>query len=177
MRVQVRSKGMWATAAVGIVMLAVMGAPGRAIAQGGDTVLKPADVQKLLPASVYYKGQSAPSQLRNSGGVKFADGSYVLSTLVDNSGYASDVAAKYQAYFVTELPLKVGGESLPAGVYGVGFIGGDKMVVTDVGGHDVLTVSSATDQELKRPMPMQVTADAGGGFRLYAGRRYVKFTK
>jgi hypothetical protein len=177
MRVQVRSKGMWVTAAVGIVMLAVMAAPVRAVAQGGDTVLKPADVQKLLPASVYYKGQSAPAQLRNSGGVKFADGSYVLSTLVDNSGYASDVAAKYQAYFVTEVALKVGGESLPAGVYGVGFIGGDKMVVTDVGGHDVLTVSSATDQGLKRPMPMQVTTDPGGGFRLYAGRRYVIFGK
>jgi hypothetical protein len=142
-----------------------------------DTVLKPADVQKLLPASVYYKGQSAPSQLRNSGGVKFSDGSYMLVTLVDNSGYASDVAAKYQAYFVTEVSIKIGGQSLPAGVYGVGFIAGDKFVVTDVGAHDVFTVSSSNDAEMKRPMPMQVTADAGGGFRLYAGRRYVTFSK
>jgi hypothetical protein len=164
-------------ALAGTMLLTVLAAPSRAIAQGGDTVLKPADVQKLLPASVYYKGQSAPSQLRNSGGVKFSDGSYVLVTLVDNSGYASDVAAKYQAYFVTETNLKVGGESLPAGVYGVGFIAGDKMVVTDVGGHDVITVSSATDQGLKRPMPMQVTADPGSGFRLYSGRRYVVLTK
>ncbi len=161
----------------GALAVAMMAVPGRATAQGGDTVLKPADVQKLLPSSVYYKGQSAPAQLRNSGGVKFADGSYVLATLVDNSGYASDVAAKYQAYFVAELPIKVGGENLPAGIYGVGFIGGDKMVVTDVGGHDLLTVGSTTDQGLKRPMPMQVTADPGGGFRLYSGRRYVVFTK
>lgn len=163
--------------AAGMVAMALMAGPGRAVAQGGGTVLKPADVQKLLPASVYYKGQSAPTQLRNSGGVKFADGSYVLATLVDNSGYASDVAAKYQAYFVAESPIKVGGENLPAGVYGVGFIGGDKMVVTDVGGHDVLTTSSKTDAELKRPMPMQVTTDAGGGFRLYSGRRFVTFGK
>jgi hypothetical protein len=126
---------------------------------------------------VWYKGQSAPAQKRNSGGVKFADGSYVLATLVDNSGYASDVAAKYQAYFVTELPIKIGGQSLPAGVYGVGFITGDKFVVTDIGAHDVLTASSSNDAEMKRPMPMQVTADPGGGFRIYAGRKYVTFTK
>lgn len=159
------------------VMLTVSVTAPMLRAQGGDTVLKPADVQKLLPASVYYKGQSAPSQLRNSGGVKFSDGSYVLATLVDNSGYASDVAAKYQAYLVAESPLKIGGQSLPAGVYGAGFIGGDKFVITDVGGHDVLSTDSATDQELKRPMPLQVTTDPGGGFRLYAGRRYVKFNK
>jgi hypothetical protein len=135
-------------------------------------------MQKLLPASVYYKGQSATTQLRNSGGVKFADGFFVLATMVDTSGYSTDVAAKYQAYFIAEVPIKVGGESLPAGVYGVGFIGGDKMVVTDVGGHDVLTVNSATDAGLKRPMPLQVAADtAGGGFRLYSGRSYVIFSR
>lgn len=156
----------------GVLMLAV-----GLQAQGSGTILKPADVQKLLPASVYYKGQSAPSQLRNSGGVRFSDGYYVLATLVDNSGYASDVAAKYQAYFIAEVPLKIGGESLPAGVYGVGFIGGDKFAVTDIGAHDVFSVSSSTDQEMKRPMPLQVTTDASGGYRLYAGRRYVQFSR
>ena len=169
-----RWHGMSALAAV-VVSLAMM-MPLGAAAQG-DAVLKPADVQKLLPESVYYKGQSAPSQLRNSGGVKFSDGSYMLATLVDNSGYASDVAAKYQAYFVTEVAIKIGGQNLPAGVYGIGFIGGDKFVVTDIGAHDVFTVSSSTDAEMKRPMPMQVTTDPGGGFRLYAGRRYVTVTK
>ena len=167
--------GKWVAA--GALAVTMMAVPGQATAQGGDTVLKPADVQKLLPAAVYYKGQAAPTQLRNSGGVKFADGSYVLATLVDNSGYASDVAAKYQGYFVTEVGIKIGGKSLPAGVYGLGFIGGDKFAITDVGGHDVLTLSSATDAGLKRPMPLQVTAEPGKGFRLYAGRRYVAFAK
>ena len=57
-----RWHGMSALAAV-VVSLAMM-TPVGAAAQS-DTVLKPADVQKLLPASVYYKGQSAPSQLRH----------------------------------------------------------------------------------------------------------------
>ena len=73
--------------------------------------------------------------------------------------------------------IKIGGQSLPAGVYGVGFIPDNKFVVTDIGAHDVFTVSSSSDEEMKRPTPMQVTTDPGGGFRLYAGRRYVTFTK
>ncbi|HEY2857308.1 MAG TPA: hypothetical protein VGJ21_02700 [Terracidiphilus sp.] len=151
--------------------------PGRAVAQAGDKVLAPADVQKLLPDRLWYKGQAAPSQLRNSGGVKFADGSYMLATLVDTSGYSSDVQAKYQAYFITETPLKVGSQTLPAGIYGVGFIGDNKFVVTDVGAHDVFTIDSSNDDAMKRPRPLQVVADASGGFRLYVTRRYIAFSK
>lgn len=172
-----RMKSVLRMAAFALLAAPLFVAPARLMAQGGNTILKPADTQKLLPANVYYKGQSAPSQLRNSGGVKFADGYYVLATLVDTSGYSSDVQAKYQAYFIAEVPLKIGGQSLPAGVYGVGFVGGDKLVVTDVGAHDVLTVTSANDQGMKRPMPLQVLADQGGGFRLYSGRRYVVFSR
>jgi hypothetical protein len=164
-------------AAVAALALSVVASPVRMIAQGSDVVLKPADTQKLLPSSVYYKAQSAPTQLRNSGGVKFADGYYVLATLVDTSGYSSDIQAKYQAYFITEVQIKIGGKDLPAGVYGVGFIGGDKFVVTDIGAHDLLTISSTMDNDIKRPTPLQVQADPAGGFRLYEGRRYVVFTR
>jgi hypothetical protein len=156
---------------------AFMVAPGRAVAQGGDKVLAPTDVQKLMPERVWYKGQAAPAQTRNSGGVKFSDGSYVLVSLVDTSGYSSDVQSKYQGYFITEAPLKIGGQNLPAGVYGVGFIGNNKFAVTDVGAHDVLTVDSSNDDGMKRPRPLQVTVDTSGRFRLYAGRRYVTFSK
>jgi hypothetical protein len=163
-------------AVTGVVALAAM-AGTQAMAQGSDTVLKAADAQKLLPASVYYKGQSAPVQARNSGGVKFADGDYVLATLVDTSGYSTGIAAKYQGYFITEAPIKVGSASLPAGVYGFGFIADNKFIITDVGAHDVFTVDTASDDGMKRPMPLQVLADPGGRFRLYAGRKYVNFSR
>jgi hypothetical protein len=164
-------------AAAGIMATAVMSAPLVARSQGGDTVLKPADTTKLLPASVYYKGLSATTQLRNSGGVKFADGYYVLATMVDTSGYSSGIAAKYQACFITEVPIKIGGQSLPAGVYGIGFVGDSQFVVTDVGAHDVLTASTTEDAGLKRPTPLQVVADPAAGFRLYSGRKYVVFSR
>jgi hypothetical protein len=164
-------------AAAGVVVLAMMVAPGAASAQGSDTVLKPADLQKLLPESVYYKGQSATTQKRNSGGVKFGDGFYVLATMVDTSGYSTDVQAKYQAYFITEIPIKVGGQNLPPGIYGIGFVADNKFMVTDVGAHDVLTVATGDDPGMKRPTPLQVVADPAGGYRLYAGRRYVIFSR
>lgn len=161
----------------GSLAVAILTAPVSLLAQGSNTVLKPADIQKLLPASVFYRGQTATTQLRNSGGVKFADGYFVLATMVDTSGYSTSVAAKYQAYFIAEVPIKIGGENLAAGVYGVGFVADNKFIVTDVGGHDVLTVNSAEDAAFKRPMPLQVIADPAGGFRLYAGRQYVIFSR
>lgn len=160
-----------------LVMAMAVIAPLAVSAQGNDTILKPASMEKLMPATVFYRGQSATTQLRNSGGVKFGDGYYVLASVVDNSGYSSATAAKYQAYFITEVPIQVGGMKLGAGAYGIGFIAGDKFVVTDVGGHDVLTVDSSTDSNMKRPMPLEVLADAGGGFRLYMGRRYVVMSR
>ena len=106
-----------AVAALAIGLVGMIGSQAKGYAQAAqDTVLNAAEATKLLPASVYFKGQSATTQLRNSGGVKFADGSYVLATLVDTSGYSSDVQQKYQAYFITELQIKIEGHVLPAGI-------------------------------------------------------------
>ena len=64
-----RNQAILKMAAAGMMAVAMMAAPGQIQAQGSDTVLKPAEMQKLLPASVYYHGQLAPTQLRNSAGV------------------------------------------------------------------------------------------------------------
>jgi hypothetical protein len=162
----------------GATFVVAMGASGWVAAQAGaNTVLKPADLEKLFPATVFYHGQSAPTQLRNSGGVKFADGHYVLASLVDTSGYSTGVAAKYQGYLITEVPLKIEGKQLPAGAYGFGFLDGDRFLATDLGGNDVFTAHTTKDTALTRPRPLQVTDDSAGGFRLYAGRSYVHFAR
>ena len=105
-----------------MMAIALLVQPAPAVAQTSGSALTVADSTKLLPASVFFRGQSATTQLRNSGGVKFSDGMFVLATLVDTSGYSSDVQQKYQAYFITEVPIKIEGHDLPAGIYGVGFI-------------------------------------------------------
>lgn len=168
-------QAIWKLAAAGALAAMMFAAPAKTMAQAG-TVLKAADTEKMLPDKVYYKGLSATTQLRNSGGIKFADGFYVLSTMVDTSGYSSDVQAKYQAYFITEVPIKLGGHDLAAGIYGIGFVK-DKLLVTDVGAHDLFSVPSTQDDAIKRPMPLQVIADPAGGFRLYSLRKYVVLSR
>ncbi len=172
-----QTRSIMSVLAGGVLALALTAAPTALRAQRTLTVLGPPAMQRLMPSAVFYDGQVATTQLRNSGGVKFSDGHYVLISLVDTSGYSSGVAAKYQAYFITEVPLRVGGAPLRAGVYGIGFISNHKFVVTDVGGHDVLTVESANDSAMKRPMPLQVLAGSGSTFRVYVGRSYVVMSR
>ena len=148
-------------------------------ASGKDVVLKAADINaRLIPETVFFRGQTAPTQRRNSGGVHFGDGAYVLAAMVDSSGYSSGIKERYQAYLLAEVALEIGGQSLAAGTYGFGFINGGKFVVMDLGAHDVLQISSQHDAELKRPVPMQVVASASSDeYRLYAGRDYVEFRR
>ena len=74
-----------------------------------DVVLKSSDMTpKLFPETVFFRGQSAPVQMRNTGGVHFADDAYMLAGMVDNSGYSSGLRQKYQAYLLTEVPLQIG---------------------------------------------------------------------
>jgi hypothetical protein len=148
-------------------------------AAGKEAVLKAADISpKLFPERVFFRGQSAPVQLRNTGGVHFADDSYVLAGMVDSSGYSTAIKEKYQAYLLSEVTLEIAGQTLKPGAYGIGFINGGKFVVMDLGANDVLQTASQHDGEMKRPVPLQVVAAAGAGsYRLYAGRDYVEFRR
>jgi hypothetical protein len=132
--------------------------------------------EKVLPPRVFFRGQSADVQKRNAGGVHYADDAYVLAALVDSSGYSTAIREKYQGYLLAETPLTIGGQKLPAGAYGFGFVGG-KFVVMDVGAHDVLTADATKDADMKHPVPLQIVAGASGLYRLYAGRDYVEFSR
>ena len=144
---------------------------------GAESALKASDItNKIFPDQVFFRGQVAPVQMRNAGGIRFSDDFYVLSSLVDNSGYSSDIRQKYQAYLMTEVALNVGGQKLAPGAYGVGFITGNKFVVMDIGAHDLFQVDSTRDAVVKRPTPLQVVS-SGGKYRLYVGRDYVEIAR
>jgi hypothetical protein len=149
-----------------------------ATVQVGATALNATEATKLLPPAVFFRGQSASVQARNSGGVRFSKDSVMLVTLVDNSGYSTQVQEKYQAYLITETALSIDGHRLEPGAYGVGFIAGDNFIVMDIGGHDLFTAHSTKDATLHRPTPLQVLPAPGatGQFRLYAGRTFVPFS-
>jgi len=140
-------------------------------------VMTAAEAAKLLPNTVFFRGQSAPIQARNSSGVQFTKDSLLLVALVDTAGYSSALQEKYQAYLITESPIDIAGHRLVPGAYGCGFVA-DNFVVMDIGGHDLFTVSSAKDVDLRRPTPLQILPSTDGpGYRLYSGRNYIKFSQ
>jgi hypothetical protein len=139
------------------------------------TILSATEAQKIFPASVFFKGQTASTQGRNSGGIRLADQRLVLIALVDNSGYSTQDQGKYQAYLLTEVPLEIDGHSLPPGAYGCGFTSGETFVVMDVSGRELFLAHSMHDNEMSRPTPLQVqtSPDEPRSYRLYAGRNFV----
>jgi hypothetical protein len=144
----------------------------------GTKVLTASEAAKLLPDSVFFRGQSAPIQARNSGGVQFAKDALLLVSLVDTAGYSSSVQEKYQAYLITEAAIDIEGHRLEPGVYGCGFLAATAFVVMDIGGHDLFSVHSSKDAGLRRPTPLQVLPSPGGvGYRLYVGREFVSFAQ
>ena len=147
-------------------------------AASAEAELLPAsEASKFVPATVFFRGQVATVQTRNSSGIKLPDGMFVLCALVDTSGYSTAVQQKYQAYLITEVALDINGQTLKPGAYGVGFLEGNRFLVMDLGAHDLLTATSQRDAELKRPTPLQMLADSTAGrYRLYINRNYVVLT-
>jgi hypothetical protein len=144
-----------------------------AVSQAGAQILTGDALKKVVPASYFFAGQSAPVQTRNSVGMKTSAGKFVLAGLVDTSGYSTAIQEKYQGFLITETKLSFEGGTLEPGAYGFGFKDG-KFLVMNVAATDVLSVSSQTDEQIKHAVPLKLDKE-GDGFRLYAGKKYVGF--
>jgi hypothetical protein len=164
------------------LILATLAAPtvsAAAAPPATATILNATEAAKILPATVYFQGQSAPIQARNSAGVRFSKDAVMLATVVDNSGYSSAIAERYQAYLITETTLVFQSHTLPPGAYGFGFIAADTFIVMDIGGHELFTAHTTKDAVLRRPNPLQILPDGdkSGSYRLYVGRSFIAFTQ
>lgn len=158
------------------VLLALQIAPACAQEAARPSVLKPgvlssADVRTIVPTTYYYAGHAATVQMRNTAGIHTQDGKNILAGLVDTSGYSTGIVQKYQGFFITEAKIHIEGTELAPGEYGFGFMN-DRFIITNVAAEDVLNLPSKMDDQLKRPVPLKIT-DENGGYRLYAGKKYV----
>ena len=166
-----------------LLLLASSLGPMPAVEAGGvppgqDKVLKASEITpKLFPEHVFFRGQVAPAQLRNTGGVHFADDLFVLAGLVDSSGYSTAIKEKYQAYLLSEVTLEISGQTVKPGAYGFGFVNG-KFILMDLAANNVVETAGQRDADLKRPVPLQVAASsAAGTYRLYVGRDFIEFRR
>src|SRR3979411_1097958 len=141
-------------AILGVVAAALLGSVRAQ--QGSKHLLSSDELKKAVPAEYFFRGQKAPTQVRNSAGFQLADGRMTLAALVDASGYSTAIQQKYQGMLITESKLSIGGSELAPGQYGFGFTAEGKFVVMNVANEDVLSVAYQTDSELKRAVPLKV---------------------
>lgn len=134
-------------------------------------ILSASDVKSISPTTYYYAGRSASVQMRNTVGIRTQDGKNILAGMVDTSGYSTGIQQKYQGFFITEAKIHIEGTEVAPGEYGFGFMN-DRFILTNVAAEDVLNTASKIDEQLKRPAPLKIT-DENGGYRLYAGKKYV----
>ena len=157
---------------ISIAVFVVCSAPLLAVAQTSATVLANPELARVVPTGFYFQGQSAQTQMRNAAAARFGSDRYVIAGLVDTSGYAADVRAKYQGFLITDSPITINGSDLPTGAYGFGFSDNAKLSILDLAGHEILSVSTLKDTELKRPRPLMMVY-AAGTLRLYSGKDYI----
>ncbi|HEY8562404.1 MAG TPA: hypothetical protein VIL74_18650 [Pyrinomonadaceae bacterium] len=135
-------------------------------------ILTNADLNKVVPKSFYFAGQSAETQMRNAAAAKIGAERYVVAGMVDTSGYSTEISGKYEGFFITDSPVAVGDKTLATGAYGFGFASNGQIKFFDLSSKEILSVATQSDADMKRPRPLQMTAEAKG-IRLYKGKNYV----
>lgn len=139
---------------------------------GTVAVLEDAELKRIVPSSFYFAGQSAETQARNAAAAKIGKERYVIAGMVDTSGYSTEISGKYEGFFITDSPVRIGAKLLPTGAYGFGFAANGKIRIFDLGSREIMSAATFTDTNMKRPRPLQMIAD-GKGVRLYKGKNYV----
>jgi len=155
------------TAAIAVFMLCASVA-----AQTTPEILNDKDAAGVIPSSFYFAGQSAPTQMRNASAGKLAKDRFVIVGLVDTSGYSTEISGKYEGFFITDSPVKIGDKQLGTGAYGFGFSQDGKLNIFDLSAKKILSVATQADADMKRPRPLQMTS-AAGAIRFYKGKNYV----
>ena len=148
-----------------------LGLPALVNAQDAGMVLAGADLMRVVPPGFYFQGLTAPTQLRNSAAARFGTKRYVVAGMVDTSGYAADIRARYEGFLITDSPITINGSDLGVGAYGFGFSNDGKLNILDLAGNEILSVSTTKDNQLRRPRPLMMTK-VRNDIRLYSGKDY-----
>jgi hypothetical protein len=155
-----------------ITLFLVMLFPMLLLAANEAVVLNENELPKVVPIGFYFEGQSAATQMRNAAAVRFGTKRYVVTALVDTSGYASDIRAKCEGFLITDSAIVVGGKPLGIGSWVIGLTKEGMLNVFDLSGAKILSLKTTRDTALKTPKPVNIVKGSDG-VRLYRGRDYV----
>jgi hypothetical protein len=145
-----------------------------AFAQSAPTLLQKAQVEQLVPTNYFFAGKTATTQVRNAGGVRFANDKFILLSLVDNSGYSSGVQEKYQGLLITQVPLQVGDKTIAPGSYGFGMTSPQHFDVLDINADEIAGGTPGDLPSGERAVPLKIDLSADGVVAKM-GRRTIVF--
>ncbi len=77
------------------------------------------ELKDLIPARAPVEKEHIETEFRTASGVTDGKGKYVAGVVLITAGYAAE--GKYSNFFVTQVPIKVGGLSLQPGEYVFGW--------------------------------------------------------
>jgi hypothetical protein len=87
------------------------------------------ELKALIPARAPVISERIETEFRTASGITDGQGHVIAGVVLITAGYSAD--GKYSHYFVSQVPLKVGGFLLPAGQYLIGWVRGqDSLQVT-----------------------------------------------
>jgi len=168
--------GLWMAA------VAVLSGAGcqSALAQNKFEVLTGKAFDSAVPKDFYLEGNAIPTEKRNAILVKTPAGARALFALIDTTGYAASITAKYVGMIINEGDLTLCGHKVTVGSYGFGWTlpgtGVDapgKFSLYDQAGAPVADCTAERQVDLKQPRPLQVIVAADGSARLYHGKHYI----
>ncbi|MGH9585997.1 MAG: hypothetical protein ACRD3F_03535 [Acidobacteriaceae bacterium] len=77
------------------------------------------ELKALLPARAPVVQERIETEMRTASGITDGKGKYVAGVVLITAGYSAD--GKYSHFFLTQVPLQIGGFDLPPGSYLIGW--------------------------------------------------------
>jgi hypothetical protein len=77
------------------------------------------ELKTVLPPRAPVLQERIETEMRTASGITDGNGRFIAGIVLITAGYSAD--GKYSHYFVTQVPLKIGGSSLKAGEYVIGW--------------------------------------------------------
>jgi hypothetical protein len=79
-----------------------------------------AEMKSVIPARAPVVTERIETEMRSSSGITNGHGKYIAGVVLITAGYSAE--GKYSHFFLTQVPLKIGGATeLPAGEYVIGY--------------------------------------------------------
>ncbi len=151
-----------------------------AVAQQKFEIVTGKAFDSALPKDFYLEGNAIPTAKRNAVMVHTPSGARAVFSLLDTTGYASNIIEKYVGMIITEGDISICGQKVAVGSYGFGWTQSPRaedkpgtFSLYNQAGAKLAECSTPRDADLKAPRPLQVVVKADGTASLYHGRNSV----